>query len=117
MASTLYIGTRFIVNKIQYKDGQTTFSNAPYVVLRNKAAGKYIGVTATAISGSIAYMATFTASDTLKLIPGIYNIEVYATSAMTDMLKSFKEEVRAELAAASGEAHNQEEFDDESSSN
>ena len=115
----LYIGTQFSV-RVAYKNSEATFDSAPYIVLRNKAANKYIGKTTQAVAGSNAYSALFTKADTLKLIPGVYNIEVYSsnieTSTAPRMLKCFYDHVRAELAASAGESHHQEEFDNEDSS-
>ena len=95
----LYIGSNFGTLNFFNEDG-TPLTSAPYVTLHSKEEGKYFVARTQANEDGVTYDAVFQADVTERMTPRLYALEVYDSSAMTNMLY-YDEEYAIAIVASS----------------
>ena len=76
------IGANFGVINLFNKNG-TALDYAPYVTLHNLQTKKYyVADSVTPNEDEVSYDAAFSADVTVRMTPGLYNLEIYTDSTM-----------------------------------
>ena len=97
----------YYAGRVRYLGG-AALQSAPVVVLHSKSTRKFYRATVEAApTGSVGHDATFPATVTARMLPGVYALEVYADNAMTQLIAYDEFAVRAErVAKTTGETDN-----------
>lgn len=95
---TLYIGSKFEIGNIGYKDKSEL--DEPYVVLYSPSSkNTYEAVVED--NGDNTFHAYITQEVSLTILPGVYSLEIYSDDTMEDILLHRDDYARAIRVAAS----------------
>lgn len=101
----LYIGAKYDVGKIGFDDG-SAFTSTPCVALYNPSSKRYYIADEVSADTNNTYNVSISATLSATFVPGVYSLEIYTDSEMTDIIYHEKDFVKAVKAAASPDSEN-----------